>query len=139
MTVSEAVIKWLKSFNPAEYWKMGKIDTDIQSAEVETYSVMKEPVRNIKSYISGRKIITDHYMIQARLASQTNTDRIDNNGFGEALEDWVSQQNKNKNFPDITDAAVTQVSVTTPFGIGSTAKGNSIYQMTVSIKYEKER
>ena len=139
MTVSEAVIKWLKSFNPAEYWKMGKIDTDIQSAEVETYSVMKEPIRNIKSYISGRKIITDHYMIQARLASQTNTDRIDNNGFGEALEDWVSQQNKNKNFPDITDAAVTQVSVTTPFCIGSTAKGNSIYQMTVSIKYEKER
>ena len=139
MTVSEAVIKWLKSFNPAEYWKMGKIDTDIQSAEVETYSVVKEPVRNIKSYISGRKIITDHYMIQARLASQTNTDRIDNNGFGEALEDWVSQQNKNKNFPVITDAAVTQVSVTNPFCIGSTAKGNSIYQMTVSIKYEKER
>lgn len=124
MTVSEAVIKWLKSFNPAEYWKMGKIDTDIQSAEVETYSVVKEPVRNVKSYISGRKIITDHYMVQARLASQTNTDRIDNNGFGEALEDWVSQQNKNKNFPVITDAAVTQVSVTTPFCIGSTAKGN---------------
>ena len=139
MTVSEAVIKWLKSFNPAEYWKMGKIDTDIQSAEVETYSVVKEPVRNVKSYISGRKIITDHYMVQARLASQTNTDRIDNNGFGEALEDWVSQQNKNKNFPVITDAAVTQVSVTTQFCIGSTAKGNSIYQMTVSIKYEKER
>lgn len=139
MTVSEAVIKWLKTFDPEEYWKMGKIDTDIQSAEVETYSVMKEPVRNVKSYISGRKIITDHYMIQARLASQTNTDRIDNNGFGEALEDWVSQQNKNKNFPVITDAAVTQVSVTTPFCIESTAKGNSIYQMTVSIKYEKER
>lgn len=139
MTVSSAIIKWLKTFDPEEYWKMWKIDTDIQSAEVETYSVMKEPVRNIKSYISGRKIITDHYMIQARLASQTNTDRIDNNGFGEALEDWVSQQNKNKNFPDITDAAVTQVSVTTPFCIRSTAKGNSIYQMTVSIKYEKER
>ena len=139
MTISEAIIKWLKLFDPAEYWKMGKIDTDIQSAEVETYSVVKEPVRNVKSYISGRKIITDHYMIQARLASQTNTDRIDNNGFGEALEDWVSQQNKNKNFPVITDAAVTQVSVTTPFCIGSTATGNSIYQMTVSIKYEEEK
>ena len=77
MTVSSAIIKWLKSFNPTEYWKMGKIDTDIQSAEVETYSVMKEPVRNIKSYISGRKIITDHYMIQARLALHFEKDLQD--------------------------------------------------------------
>ena len=34
MTVSEAVIKWLKSFDPEEYRKMKQIDTDIQSAKV---------------------------------------------------------------------------------------------------------
>lgn len=139
MTVSEAVIKWLKTFDPAEYWKMNKIDTDIQSAEVETYSVVKEPVRNIKSYLSGKKIYTDHYMIQARLSSQTNTDRMDNNGFGEALEGWVLLQDREKNYPIITGMTVTQVSVSTPFCIGQTENNNSIYQMTVSVKYEKER
>ena len=139
MTVSESVIKWLKTFNPKEYWKMKRIDTDVQSAEVESYSLVKEPVRNIKEYISGRKVITDHYTIQARLASLSNTERIDNNGFGEALEGWVAEQNKAKTFPEIEGATVQRVSVTTPFCIGSTTTNNSIYQMTVAIKYVKER
>ena len=138
MTVSEAVIKWLKKFNPADYWKMKKIDTDIQPAEVESYSVVKEPVRNVKKYLSGKQVITDHYTLQARLASQSNTERIDNNGFGEALEKWVEEQDKAKAFPEIENAIVQSVSVTTPFCIGSTTTNNSIYQMTVAIKYEKE-
>ena len=65
MTVSEAIIKWLKTFDPEEYWRMKQVDTDIQSAKVDSYSLVKEPVRNVKNYISGRKAITDHYMIQA--------------------------------------------------------------------------
>lgn len=139
MTVSEAVIKWLKSFDPEEYWKMKQIDTEIQSAKVDSYSLIKEPVRNVKTYVSGKKVITDHYMIQARLSSQTNTDRIENNGFGEALEEWVSEQDKAKNFPEIPDAVVQGINVTTPFYLGKTETNNSIYQMTVAIKYEKEK
>lgn len=138
MTVSEAVIDWLKTFDPAEYWKMKQIDTDIQSAKVASYSLVKEPVRNEKTYITGKKVITDHYMIQARLSSQTNTDRIENNGFGEALEDWVSEQSRNRNFPQIPGVTVQHIGVTTPFYLGKTATDNGIYQLTVAIKYEKK-
>ena len=139
MTVSEAIIKWLKAFDPEEYWKMKQIDTEMQSAKVDSYSLIKEPVRNVKTYVSGKKVITDHYTIQARLSSQTNTDRIENNGFGEALEDWVSEQNKAKKFPDIPGAVVQYINVTTPFYLGKTNTNNSIYQLTVAIKYEKEK
>ncbi len=138
MTVSEAVIQWLKTFEPEEYWKMKQVDTEIQSAKVDSYSLVKEPVRNEKQYITGKKVITDHYMLQARLSSQSNTDRIENNGFGEALEDWVSEQNTAKNFPQIPGAVVQDISVTTPFYLGKTDTDNSIYQLTVAIKYEKE-
>lgn len=138
MTVSEAVIWWLKTFEPEEYWKMKQVDTEIQSAKVDSYSLVKEPVRNEKRYITGKKVITDHYMLQARLSSQSNTDRIENNGFGEALEDWVSEQNTVKNFPQIPGAIVQDISVTTPFYLGKTDTDNSIYQLTVAIKYEKE-
>ncbi len=138
MTVSEAVIQWLKTFEPEEYWKMKQVDTEIQSAKVDSYSLVKEPVRNEKQYITGKKVITDHYMLQARLSSQSNTDRIENNGFGEALEDWVSEQNTVKNFPQIPGAVVQDISVTTPFYLGKTDTDNSIYQLTVAIKYEKE-
>lgn len=40
MTISEAIIKWLKEFNPAEYWKMKKIDTEQQSPHVDSLSLI---------------------------------------------------------------------------------------------------
>lgn len=138
MTVSEAVIKWLKTFNSEEYWKINHIDTGIQSAEVYTYALVKEPVQNVKAYMSGRKVYTDHYMIQARLPSNGNIDRVENNGFGEALEDWVREKNDNKEFPECQGKTVHEISVTTPFYAGKTETNNIVYQMTVAIKYEKE-
>lgn len=137
MTVSEAVIKWLKSFSTEEYWKMKHIDTDLMHGNVD-YALIKEPVRNVKAYLSGKKIITDHYMILARLPSNSNTDCIDNSGFGEALEEWVSMQNRKKNYPVIPGVKVTQVGVTSPFVAGKNETNNILYQMTVAIKYETE-
>lgn len=137
MTVSEAIIKWLKTFDLDEYRKMSHIDTDIQSAEVESYSLIKEPVQNVKKYLSGKQEITEHYAIMARLASQTNTDRIENNGFGESLTEWVNEQDKIRNYPDI-GMKTQAISVTTPFYIGKTETNNSLYQMTIAIKYIKE-
>lgn len=137
MTVSEAVIKWLKSFSTEEYWKMKHIDTDLMHGNVD-YALIKEPVRNVKAYLSGKKIITDHYMILARLPSNSNTDCIDNSGFGEALEEWVSMQNRKKNYPVIPGVKVTQVGVTSPFVAGKNETNNILYQMTVAIKYEME-
>jgi hypothetical protein len=137
MTVASAVIKWLKNFNPEEYWKMKHIDTDLMHGDVE-YALVKEPVRNIKSYLSGKKVITDHYMILARLPSQSNADCVDNNGFGEALEEWVSAQNKARNYPEIPGKKVTQIGVSSPFVAGTTNTNNTVYQITVSIKYEEE-
>lgn len=138
MTVSESIIRWLKMFDPAEYRKMKKIDTDIQSANADSYTLIKEPVRNVKPYISGRKVNTDHYMIMARLPSQSNTDRIENTGFGEALEGWVRDQDLKENYPELTGVIVSKISVTTPFYIGSTNTNDSLYQMTVAIEYRKE-
>lgn len=137
MTVSSAIIKWLKTFDPAEYWKMKHIDTDLMHGNVD-YALIKEPVRNVKAYLSGKKIITDHYMILARLPSNSNTDCIDNSGFGEALEEWVSMQNRKKNYPVIPGVKVTQVGVTSPFVAGKNETNNILYQMTVAIKYETE-
>ena len=78
-------------------------------------------------------------MILARLPSITNNDCMDNSGFGEALEEWVSEQNREKNYPDLIGAKVIQVGVTSPFVAGTSETNNIVYQMTVSIKYEEEK
>ena len=139
MTVSEAIINWLKTFEPAEYWRMKNIDTEQQSPKPDSYSLVRAPVQNVRTFVSGKKVYTDHYTIQARLPNQTNEDRIDNNGFGEALEGWVSDKNALEEFPDLSDATVKNVDVTTPFYVGRTDDNSNIYQMTIAIKYEKER
>lgn len=133
MTVSESIIKWLQDFN------MERIDTDIQKADKGGYSLAKEPVQNVKSYLSGRKEYTDHYTIRARLPSQTDADRIANNKFGENLSAWVDEKNSKEEFPLIEDAVVSEIRITTPFYMGATATNDSIYEMTIAIKYVKER
>ena len=137
MTVAGSIIEWLKKFS-LDSGKLSKIDTDLQSKDEYSYSLVKEPVQNVKAYISGRKCYTDHYMIQARLPSQYDTDRVDNLAFGEALEEWVSRKNHEGDFPDIPGASVQKISVTTPFYMGKTDTDNSIYRMTIAIQYEKE-
>lgn len=136
MTVSEALIKWLLEFNE-DGKKMGSIDVDKQSAEVESYSLIKEPVVNSKKDVLGKETVTVHYTLMARLANNTNPDRIDNNAFGEAMETWIEEKNRRREYPDIPKGKVEQVRVTTPFFAGRTETNNSVYQMTVALKYEK--
>lgn len=137
MTVSQSIIAWLKQFNPEEYWEMNTINTDLQSADTCTYALYKEPIQNVKRYISGKSIHTDHYSIMARLGSQTNNERIENGAWGEALTDWIEEKNRNKEFPILDRGAVSAIAVTTPFYMGKTETKDSIYQMTISIEYEK--
>ncbi len=137
MTVSEAIIKWLKMFSLEEYQKMKHIDTDLMHGDIN-YALIKEPIRNVKTYLSGTKVITERYMLAVRLPASTNTDCMENNGFGEALEQWVEEQTCNRVFPEIPNAKVQKVEVTTPFFMDKTETNNSIYQMTVGITYVKE-
>ena len=137
MTVSSAIIKWLKTFDPAEYWKMKHIDTDLMHGDVD-YALVKEPVRNVKTYLSGKKVVTEHYMIEARLPCNSNDDCVDNSGFGSVLEEWTDKQNNERNLPAVEGATVQRISVTTPFCVSRTATNNNIYQMTVGITYVKE-
>lgn len=137
MTVSKAIINWLEGFN-SENNSLAPINTDIQGPKVDTFSLVKEPVKNVKAYVSGKKVYTEHYMIQARLASSDDLDRVDNLDFGEALEEYVGSKNKAEEYPAIPNATVKSIEVTTPFYLGVAKNNSSVYQMTIAIKYEKE-
>ena len=135
MTVSQSVIEWLKQFD-AE--KIKAINTDIRPAKVNSYALIKEPIVNVRTFISGTKVITEHYALMALLDSQDNTDRKENTAWGEQLERWIADKNKAKEFPNIADATVESVDVTTPFYLGSKESTNeSMYQLSISIKYRK--
>lgn len=138
MTITESIINWLLEFNE-EGKRMEMIDVDRQSAEVESYSLIKEPVVNSTTNVLGEETVTAHYTLMARLADNTNTDRIENNAFGEAMEAWIEEKNDRMEYPVIPKGEVQEVKVTTPFFVGRTETNNSVYQMTVALRYEKRK
>ena len=137
MTITESIIKGLQGFQADN--KQVKVDADILRPGSIKYALAKEPIQNVKSYLSGKKEYTNHYTFMARLPSVNSEECIDNTGFGEALEEWVKEKNRKEEYPDIEDAVVKNISITTPFYIGITQEQDSIYQMTIAIKYVKER
>lgn len=137
MTVSEILIKWLEKFD-SEYGKLEKIGIEVQSSGMYSYSLVKAPVQNVKAFLSGRKIYTDHYTIQARLPNQSNADCVDNNNFGESLENWVRAKEESKEYPTAAGVQVRHIAITTPFYAGRSQHNSFVYQMTIAIEYEKE-
>lgn len=139
MTVTQSIISWLKTFKQEETWKMKDIDTDIQPAKVKSYALVKEPIINKKTSISGKITATEHYTLMARLDSQTDSDRKANNTWGIDLEEWVENKNRNKEWPILENGQVRSISVTTPFYLGEAGISESVYQLTISITYVKEK
>lgn len=139
MTIPESIIEWLKGFQSESEQKMKRIDIDILRAGSIKYALVKEPIQNIKAYITGKKEYTDYYTFTACLPSVNSEECNDNTRFGEALAEWVREKNKKEEYPEIVDAVVKDMSITTPFYLGITQEQNSIYQMTIAIKYVKEK
>lgn len=137
MTVSEAIIKWLKEFNPDEYQKMQRINTDLMHNDVD-YALVKEPVQNVRSYVSGMKVITEHYQFRARLDSINDNDSVDNSAFMESLTGWIEKRNWNKDFPSLQCGTVQEIGVSTPFYLGASNDKKAIYQLTIFIRYIKK-
>lgn len=139
MTVIQSIIAWLGEFRQEENWNMKKIHTDMQPARVNTYSLVKEPIINKKTAISGKVTATEHYTLMARLDSQEDCNRIANNEWGTDLEAWIEEKNRKKEWPEIEDAKVRDIKVTTPFYVGELETYESVYQLTISITYVKEK
>lgn len=132
MTISESIIKWLKSFEPK------KIDTDSLKSTSASYGLFKLPQVNIKKDILGNERRTEHYTFRVRLDSKLDPDRINNQKYMELLTEWISEQNSEGNYPILDAGTCKEISVTTAFFVEKTENDTSIYQMTIGIVYIKE-
>ncbi len=134
MTVVESIIKWFASFN------INDIDTDALGGQSASYGIAKEPVQNVKTYISGRKVYTDYYEFLARLDSKTDAERNNNHVFMEKLSEWIYDQGQKMIFPELPEhLKCLDISISTPFHMKAANEDSAIYGFTIKIKYEKER
>lgn len=136
MTVIQGIIRWLHTFEPREMWKMKDIHSDVLPAKIKDCALVKEPIINKKTFISGKVRATEHYTLMVRLDSQLDDSRMENNEWGELLEQWIEEQGRKRNFP-VIDGTVQQIKITTPFYMGIGDMQESVYQLTISITYER--
>lgn len=131
MAVSEALISWLTEYDSSD------IDTDLLGASTTSYALTKEPTINIKRYLSGRTERTEYYQFTARLDSQLNEERKLNSEWLENLEKWIEEQKANNKMPTIEGARVRDVFISTGYYLGQNAEDNSVYSLTIGIKYTR--
>lgn len=137
MIVSEAIIRWLKEFNPENLWAMQKINTDVMHNNVD-YVLVKEPVRNVKTFISGTQVITEHYQFQARLPMVSDSESVENSEWLETLTEWIDERDKNGEYPKLQSNTVQAIGISSPFYVGRTESRKAVYQMTIFIRYMRK-
>jgi hypothetical protein len=113
---------------------------DFTSDTPGNYGIMPMGEQRLKRYLRGRGEQWQYsFALYAKNFTFEDLQRIENCEFLEHLTDWVSEQDKNKNFPDI-GTGKTARSITCSGGmLFDTEKNgdNGLYQIQLQLIYDK--
>lgn len=134
MTISKYIIDLLKAHKSIE------VDTEHVPDGSDQYGLFKSPTRDVKDYTDGSYEITEHYQFLARQRANSKTERKEADEWIEELAYWADDFSFNYEFPSIDgNRRVTGLSITgNPYPMESDNR-ECLYQMSLSITYERER
>lgn len=133
MTISKYIVDFLKLVGGVE------IDTNHVADGSDQYGLFKSPSRERKERIDGSYEITEHYQFIARLDSNSDTERKESDELLEDLTYKVDDYKYEYDYPAIDkNRKVTDISVTGCPYPAETANIGTLYQMSISITYERE-
>lgn len=133
MTISEYISNFLKQY------KNIKIDTNHVGEGSDKYGLYKTAAREREKHLDGSSTITEYYTFFAFQNSMSEDERKEDDEWLEDLTYWADDYDLWYNYPTIDGGRmVTDITIT-----GSPAPfvddNNGItYQLTLSIKYERE-
>lgn len=133
MTILESIVRFLGQYEEC------RIGVEKLESQTTSYSLMKAPQETVQHYISGTEIHTDYYQLMACRDAKSETERIANNAWGQGITEWIRQKSNVNEYPELDGYMCTDIGVSTPFYMGDADTDRAVYQMTVFIKYVKER
>lgn len=137
MTISESIVTWLNEYDGADFSEMS---TDFIKSDIGSFAIFKSPQNVKKKYLDGSSTNMDFYNIFAQKSIVEEDERVDNQQFTDDLEDWVEERNINKDFPVLKDKCTClEIGVNNSSAINSMEESKAIYQVTIKIKYYKEK
>lgn len=137
MTVSEAIKQWLYGFPKITIDE--RIETELLGGEAVSYAISRTPQNEIETFVDGSQYRTEYYMIFARQSTQLEAERVSNDKLLEELESWIEEKNLNGEYPTIDEKRIVdEIGISSSFYIYSQEEEESIYSLTIMIKYRKE-
>ena len=129
----ELIKKWIEK---CPLLNGGKISVDYLKDKPQSYSIDRTPTQpNVSDFVDGRggkRQITFDFSVTAPLSSQVIVN-LANSKFCEDFMDWVSTQNRLKNFPEISGAF--SIKCTSPGYILQKTETTAIYIIQMNFTY----
>lgn len=112
-------------------------------SEVVSYSVYQLPMEGegvIKTYIDGSRILGFNFVFASRFEySERTAKMIENSGFYEKLMDWIKEQVREDNLPEVEGAMdIKGLQTSYLFMVDPTNKHGE-YQIQLQLVYKKTR
>lgn len=138
MTVSAAVVEWLKGYDGG-FELTDTIGTDQMDATPEAYGVFKTPEDSIEEFVDGSRDVTVHYLFLARQPSQTDGLRKDAHEWLEGLERWIWTQSMRRRLPVLDQGRhCNGVRVSNSYAAEEQTDAETVYQIGLEINYYEE-
>lgn len=134
MSKAKGIIDWFKTcglVENVETFDVNQLGNNLGAGLYKQPSITKQTLAD------GSQIITENYYVLFRRSAQIPKERIDNEDFLEAVENWFYEQEVNESYPDI-GYPVHEISATNAFYMLERDSHNAVYQLTLSVKYMRE-
>ena len=98
VTKSEKIKTWLSG---CKIIRIEDIDTDRLEEGADRIGVYKQAQRDVTEFVDGSKIVSEYYYFLIRKDAQFERYRKWSNNFMAVLEDWIEEQDRVGNLPDV--------------------------------------
>ena len=136
MSKIKGIVEWFEACPLIE--NAGSIDVNQLPAELQALGIYKQPTRTVTELIDGGSIVTETYYLLFQQPAQLIDERIDTDEYLEQVENWVEAQEMAEAYPQI-GYEVYEISVADTFYMMSRDETEAVYQLAISIKYERTR
>ena len=137
MTISKAVANWLKEYD----MKPVRIDPDQVGYGADSLGIFKSPNREVKEHQDESYQITEYLQLFVVRDSQEVRDREESDEWLENFTYWVDDKRYSGDFPDLdAHRKVLDIWMSgTPYMMEAREDNTSVYQLSLGIKYLRER
>jgi hypothetical protein len=133
VTNSEKIKTWLKR---CDLVVVEDVDTDRLEAQVESIGIYKQAQRDVTEFVDGSKVVSEYYYFLTRRNAQLETERINSQAFLAMIEDWVEEQDRIGNLPDVE--GIESVFIANGYYMIDIENDDAVYQISIGITYHKK-